>query len=106
MSLTVVITRDVADRFRGFLASSMLEVAPGVYASTSLTARAREKVWSVLADWHAALGNGSISMIHPDSKADGGLSVQQLGVPPRQPVRLDGVLLMSAGKPQKGPSAL
>lgn len=106
MSLTVVITRDVEDRFRGFLASSMLEVAPGVYTSTSLTPRARDKVWSVLADWHAALGSGSITMLHPDGKADGGLSVQQLGMPPRRPIRLDGVLLMSTGKPQKGPSVL
>ena len=41
MALTVVITRDVEDRYRGFLASAMLEVAPGVYASPTLSAGAR-----------------------------------------------------------------
>lgn len=33
MALTVVVTRDVTERFRGFLASTMLEVAPAVYIS-------------------------------------------------------------------------
>jgi len=36
MALTVLITRDVEDRYRGFLASAMLEVAPGVYSSPHL----------------------------------------------------------------------
>ena len=30
MPLTMVITRDVEDRYRGFLGSAMLELAPGV----------------------------------------------------------------------------
>ena len=30
MPMTVVITRDVEDRYRGFLSSVMLELAPGV----------------------------------------------------------------------------
>ena len=55
MALTVLITRDVEDRYRGFLASTMLELAPGVYASPNLSARAREKIWGVLADWHTVL---------------------------------------------------
>jgi len=92
--MTVVITRDVEDRYRGFLSSVMLEAAPGVYAATNLSARARDKVWSVLSDWHTQLGQGSISMLYADRKADGGLAVQQLGLPPRRPVRIDGVLLM------------
>lgn len=100
MALTVVITRDVEDRYRGFLASAMLEVAPGVYASPGLTPRARDKVWSVLSDWHAQLGRGAICMIHPDSKADGGLAVRTLGDPPRRPVRIDGVLLMTRANPE------
>ena len=48
MALTVLITRDVEDRYRGFLSSAMLELAPGVYASPHLSARAREKIWSVV----------------------------------------------------------
>jgi CRISPR-associated protein Cas2 len=93
MALTVLITRDVEDRYRGFLSSAMLELAPGVYASPSLNNRAREKIWSVVSDWHAQLGRGSITLVYPDRQADGGLAVRSLGAPPRTPVRLDGVLL-------------
>jgi len=44
MPLAVVVTRDVADRFRGFLASVMLEVAPAVYISPRMTKGVRERV--------------------------------------------------------------
>jgi len=99
MALTVLITRDVDDRYRGFLSSTMLEVAPGVYASPHLTPRARDKVWSVVSDWHVSLGRGALTLIYPDNKADGGMAVRSLGNPPRQPVRLDGVLLMKRENP-------
>lgn len=93
MALTVLITRDVDDRYRGFLASAMLELAPGVYASPSLGTKAREKIWSVVSDWHAQLQRGSLVLIYPDRQADGGLSVCHLGTPPREAIRLDGVML-------------
>lgn len=94
MALTVLITRDVEDRYRGFLASAMLEVAPGVYASPSLSARARDQIWDVLSRWYTQLGRGSITLLYPDRQADGGMVVRSLGNPPRQPIRLDGVLLI------------
>jgi len=93
----VVITRDVEDRYRGFLASAMLELAAGVYASPSLTKGARERVWSVLTDWHDQLGRGSITLVYPDKQADGGLAVMHLGEPNRKVVRIDGVLLTIKG---------
>lgn len=93
MALTILITRDVEDRYRGFLASAMLELAPGVYASPALTSRARDKIWDVLTDWHGQLGCGSIVLIYADRRADGGMAVRHLGAPPRSAVRLDGVLL-------------
>lgn len=93
MALTVLITRDVDDRYRGFLASAMLELAPGVYASPSLSAKARERIWSIVSDWHRQLQRGSLVLFHPDRQADGGLSVRHLGTPPREAVRLDGVML-------------
>jgi CRISPR-associated protein Cas2 len=93
MALTVLITRDVDDRYRGFLASAMLELAPGVYASPNLSAKARERIWSVVGDWHGQLQRGSLVLFHPDRQAEGGLSVRHLGSPPREPIRLDGVLL-------------
>ena len=94
MSLTVLITRDVEDRYRGFLASTMLEASAGVYVSKSLTPRARDKVWKVVADWHATLGRGSLTLLYPDSACDGGLAVKTLGAPTRRPVLIDGALLM------------
>jgi CRISPR-associated protein Cas2 len=99
MALTVLITRDVEDRYRGFLSSTMLELAPGVYASPSLSARARDKIWDVVQDWHANLGSGSITMVYADRQADGGLSVRSVGNPPRTPVRLDGILLTHRANP-------
>lgn len=94
MSLTVVITRDVEDRYRGFLASAMLEAAPGVYVSRALTARARDDIWRVVNEWHLQLRRGSITMLYGDSKEDGGIAVRSAGVPTRRPVRIDGALLM------------
>ena len=44
MPMTVIVTRDVEPRYRGFLASAMLEIAPGVYVAPDLSsgvARAR-----------------------------------------------------------------
>lgn len=100
MSLTVVITRDVEDRYRGFLAAAMLEAAPGVYVSKTLNRRSREKVWRVVSDWHASLQRGSLTLIYPDASSDGGLAIQTLGTPARRAVRLDGALLMHRVNPQ------
>lgn len=97
MNLTVVITRDVEDRYRGLLSSAMLEASPGVYMSGSLSARARDALWKIMTDWHAQLGRGSIAVLYTDKHADGGIGVQSLGNPPRRPVRLDGALLMHKG---------
>ena len=94
MSLTVVITRDVEDRYRGLLASMMLEAAPGVYVSRSLNARSRESLWKIVVDWHATLQRGSATMLFADAKEDGGIAVRNVGAPARRAVRIDGALLM------------
>ena len=94
MSLTVVITRDVEDRYRGLLASAMLEASAGVYFSNGLSARARDKLWGIVSDWHLQLARGSLTMLFADSASDGGVAVQSLGSPTRRPIRLDGALLM------------
>ena len=47
---TLVVTRDVEERHRGFLISVMLEIAPGVYVSPRMSQGVRERVWSVLTD--------------------------------------------------------
>ena len=79
---------------RGFLASAMLEVAPGVYVSPDLSSGVRERVWGVLEDWFTALGNGAVVMLWRDGTGAGGLALRQLGDPPKEIRDADGVLLV------------
>ncbi len=94
MPMTVVVTRDVSDRFRGFLASCMVEIAPGVYTSPSMTRAVRERVWSVLSDWFGTLGGGSIVMTWRDPSLPARQGIALLGEPPKTLVNQDGVLLV------------
>ena len=94
MPMTVVVTRDVEPRYRGFLASAMLEIAPGVYVSPDLSAGVRERVWAVVEDWFTTLGNGAVAMIWRDGAVDGGLALRHLGDPPKEIWDADGILLV------------
>ena len=94
MPMTVIVTRDVEPRYRGFLASAMLEIAPGVYVSPDLSTGVRERVWAVLEDWFAFLGNGAVAMIWRDAAVAGGLALRHLGDPPKEIRDADGVLLV------------
>ena len=94
MPMTIVVTRDVEDRYRGFLSSVMLELAPGVYTGPRLSRGVRERVWQVLSEWHAALGRGAILMTWRETTAPGGQAVLTLGEPRRALVDVDGVLLV------------
>ena len=97
--MTVIVTRNVEARYRGFLASTMLEVAPGIYVSPGLSKGVRERIWSVLSKWHTHLGSGAIVLIHADSKATGGLRLDCLGDPPKEIWDCDGVLLARRSMP-------
>lgn len=92
MAMTVVVTRDVQPRFRGFLASVMLEAAPGVYVQPRMNPQVRIRVWAVLSEWHADLG-GSLVMLWQDNGRPGGLGLETLGSPPREMVEVDGLFL-------------
>jgi CRISPR-associated protein Cas2 len=94
MPMTVVVTRDVAPRSRGFLASCMLEIAPGVYTSPQMSAGVRERVWAVLSDWHAVENAGSVAMTWPDEEAPGGQRVLLLGEPAKDLWDVDGIILV------------
>lgn len=94
MALTTIVTRNVEARYRGFLASVMLEVAPGVYVSPRMTAGVRSRVWTVLTSWWEALGTGSIVIIWREKGAPGDLRMETLGEPPKEIVDVDGVLLV------------
>ena len=93
MPLCVVVTRGVEDRYRGFLGSAMLELAPGVYAQPRMSAGVRDRLWRVLADWHGTLGRGSIVMLWAEPRSAGSLGLRTLGEPPKDVVEHEGVLL-------------
>ena len=94
MPLTMVVTRNVESRYRGFLTSLMLEVAPGVYVSPDMSEAVRTRVWDVLHDWWATLQRGSVVMVWRDVRAVGKLRLEALGEPPKEIVDADGVLLV------------
>lgn len=97
MALVTIVTRDVADRFRGFLASVMLEVAPCTYVSPRMSKGVRERVWRVMADWHMAEPRGSIVMIWREREATGGVGLEHLGTPAKTLIEIDGMWIARAG---------
>jgi CRISPR-associated protein Cas2 len=80
MPMTVIVTRDVADRYHGFLVSIMPEVAPGVFTSPELSKGVRERIWEVLSEWWYSAPGGGILMVWKDDAAPGRLGVRSLGV--------------------------
>jgi CRISPR-associated protein Cas2 len=92
MSMTVVVTRSVRDRIRGFLSSTMLELAPGVYSAPRISTAVRERIWAVLEDWYQYEENASILMLWADNTTPGGQSVRVLGTPPIEFVEIDGMV--------------
>lgn len=93
MSLTIIVTRDVQGRYRGFLGSLMLELAPGVYISPRMNKAVRERVWSVMETWYGQLKQGAITLVWSERGAPGGVRVCQLGESPKGLVESDGLLL-------------
>ena len=92
--MTVVVTVNVEARYRGFLASAMLEIAPGVYTSPQMTSGIRERVWDVVSRWYYELGQGSIVMTWRDPTAVGEQRIRTLGEEPKEIVDADGVHLV------------
>ncbi|MEO5347762.1 MAG: type I-E CRISPR-associated endoribonuclease Cas2e [Magnetococcus sp. YQC-9] len=105
MPMVVVITRGVEGRYRGFLSSIMLELAPGVYAHPRISAGVRTRIWGVLSDWHDQLHQGSIVMTWADIAANGGLGLATLGEPPKEIVSHNAMLLVRRALPEtNGPA--
>ena len=92
--MTVVVTINVEARYRGFLASAMLEIAPGVYTSPQMTSGIRERIWDVVSRWYYELGQGSIVMTWRDPAAVGEQRIRTLGEAPKEIVDADGVYLV------------
>lgn len=78
---TIAITRNVPDRFRGFLGSVMLEVTPGVYVSPNLSAGVRQRVIEVCREWSVLLAiDGSVTLIWRSKNEPGGLAIEVIGL--------------------------
>jgi CRISPR-associated protein Cas2 len=94
MSMTVVVTRNAPGRYRGFLASCMLELAPGVYTSPHMSEAVRERVWAVCCEWAGALpDDGGVLMTWREKQEPSGQAVRTLGWPKKEFVELDGMWL-------------
>jgi CRISPR-associated protein Cas2 len=98
MTLVMIVIRDVADRFHGFLASVMLEVAPNVFVAPRMKKGVRERTWGVVADWHGQEPRGSLVMVWRDLNEVGGIGLAHLGTPPRELVELDGMWVTRLGR--------
>ncbi len=90
----MVVTSNVEARYRGFLTSVMLEVAPGVYVAPDMSVAVRKRMWDVLSAWWVSLGTGSIVLVWRDTNAVGNLQIETLGEPPKEIVDADGILLV------------
>jgi CRISPR-associated protein Cas2 len=104
MSMTVVVTRNVSDRARGFLAGAMLELAPGVYSAPRISPAVRDRLWTVLEEWFPNERDASVVMLWQERDVPGGQAVRTLGSPPVALVEVDGLLL--ARQQRQRPSAL
>lgn len=93
MSMTVVVTRNVSPRVRGFLASVMLELAAGVYSAPRISPAVRTRIWNVLQDWFPNERGASIIMIWQEREMPGGQAVRTLGSPSTDFVDVDGLVL-------------
>lgn len=101
MPMTVVVTRDVPSRYRGFLSSVMAELAPGVYVAPRLSAAVRERLWAVVESWWSAAPGGSVLLIFADREAPGLMAVRSLGTPPVALADLYGLRVAVRGHPSE-----
>jgi CRISPR-associated protein Cas2 len=99
MALVMVVMRDVPDRYHGFLASVMLEVAPNVFVAPRMNKGVRERTWDIVSDWYGDEPRGSLVMVWRDLNEVGGIGLAHLGTPPRELVEMDGMWLTRRSKP-------
>lgn len=94
MSMTIAITRNVPDRFNGFVGSCMHEIAPGVYAAPRMKKSVRERLWKVMMDWSELIpDDGGVVLFWRSQKAPSGLGIRVLGWPKKELVEYEGMWL-------------
>lgn len=92
--MTITITRNVPDRFNGFINSCMHEIAPGVYAVPKMKKSVRERLWRVLLSWEELIPeDGGVVILWRSTTAPSGLGVRILGWPKKELVEYEGMWL-------------
>jgi CRISPR-associated protein Cas2 len=92
--MVVIVTRNVPDRYRGFLASCMLEIAPGVYTSPRMSRAVRERVWAVCCEWAEIVpDDGGVLMTWRERASPSGQALLTLAWPKKEIVEHDGIWL-------------
>jgi CRISPR-associated protein Cas2 len=82
MPMTVVITCNSPPRVRGFLASLLLEISPGVYAHPRLNPAVRKRVWRVMRDWFRPGRNESVTLVLPTAAMNPACGWRYWGIRP------------------------
>jgi CRISPR-associated protein Cas2 len=92
--MTIAVTRNTPGRFDGFLASSMQEIAPGVYVAPVMKKSVRERVWSVMMEWSELLPeDAGVVLFWRNPDAPSKLSIRLLGWPKKEFVEHEGLWL-------------
>ena len=82
MTTTIAVTRNTPQRFDGFLASCMLEVAPGVYVAPRMKKGTRERVWETLLEWSEFVpDDGGVVLFWRQRNSPSDLGMKLLGWP-------------------------
>jgi len=94
MAMTIAVTRNTPNRFNGFLASCMHEIAPGVYAAPRLKKAVRERIWKVMMEWAGLLPeDGGVVLFWKSRDAPSGLGIRMVGWPKKEMVDHEGLWL-------------
>ena len=88
MPVTMIVTRALPDRWRGFLQSVSLEIGIGVFLSPDMRSSVRKRVWEVATDWFQYQDGGSFVMAWVET---GRVHHLSLGEAPRQILFYDGI---------------
>ena len=92
--MTIAVTRNTPNRFGGFLASCMHEIAPGVYAAPRMKKAVRERLWSVMMEWAGLLPNdGGVVLFWKSRTEPSGMGVRMIGWPKKELIDHEGLWL-------------
>ncbi len=93
--MLVIVTENVPPRLRGRLALWLAEIRAGVYVG-DYSARTRERIWGEVEE---LLGEGSAAMAW-SAATDSGFMFATLGKNRREPIDIDGLILVQFAPPK------